>query len=86
MGPTSKEKKNNKRQKLKEAGITDSLLNFFFFSFFFLLLVLSQILEFLTVRIRRDKHEKWSTRRGLCVSTKNMGFFTENSGKYSKKS
>ena len=44
-----------------------------FFSFYFSNL-LSQIHEFLIVRIRRDQHEKCSTRRGLRVSTRNTRF------------
>ena len=41
------------------------------------LFIISQIPEFLTVGFRRDKHEKCSMRRGLCVSTKNTGFHRE---------
>ena len=78
MGPTSKEKekkikvKNLKKQNEMKESRTE-LREFFFFSFF-LLLVLSQIPEFLTVRIRRDKHEKCYTRRRLRLGTKNTGF------------
>ena len=42
-----------------------------------LLNLLSSILEFLTVRIRRVKHGKCSTRQGLRVSTKNTRFHRE---------
>ena len=49
----------------------------FFFKFFFSFIRFSQIYENLTVGIRRDKHEKCSTRRGLRVGTKNKGFHRE---------
>ena len=77
MGTTSKEKeKKNLKKQMKESQTEDFEKKIIFFSFFFLL-VLSQIPEFLTVRIHRDKHEKCSTRRGLRVSTKNTGFHRE---------
>ena len=41
------------------------------------LFILSQIYGNPTVGIRRDKHEKCSTRRGLRVSTRNTGFHQE---------
>ena len=76
MGPTSKKKKNKVtavggRTKIREERERVVFFSFYSFSF------LSQIPEFLTVGIRRDKHEKCSTRRGLRVSTKNMGFHLE---------
>ena len=73
-----------KKKKIKDKNLKKQMKDghkafeiFFFTFYFFLLLVLSQIPEFLTVRIRRDKHEKFSTRRGLRVSTKNTGFHRE---------
>ena len=42
--------------------------------FIYFLLLLSSIYGNRTVGIRRAKKEKCSTRRGLCVSTKNKGF------------
>ena len=78
MGPTSKGKKikdKNLKKQMKESRT--AFEKKIFFSFFFLLLVLSQILEFLTVKIRRDKHEKCCTRRGLRVSTRKTGFHRE---------
>ena len=48
-----------------------------FFKNYFLFSFLSQIYENLTVGIRRDKHEKCSTIRGLLVSTKNTRFHRE---------
>ena len=42
-----------------------------------LYLFISQIYGNLTVGIRRDKHEKCSTGRGLRVGTKNKGFHRE---------
>ena len=79
MGPTSKEKEKKIKDKNLKKQMKDGQKAFeFFFSFhFFLLLVLFQIPEFLTVRIRRDKHEKCSTRRGLRVSTRNTRFHRE---------
>ena len=77
VGPTSKEKeKKNKMMKFKTNGMMEDGqpeakdLFFCFYSIVFL----SQILEFLSVRIRRDKHGKCSTRRGLRVSTRNTRF------------
>ena len=50
---------------------------FSFFFFFFAFLLSSQIHENMRVGIRRDKHEKCSTRRGLRMGTKNKGFHIE---------
>ena len=47
------------------------------FKFFFLLFVFLRFYENLTVGFRRDKHEKCSTRQGLCVGTRNTGFHRE---------
>ena len=77
MGPTWEKKKKKKTQ-------TKSLLSFIqgdkqtaemkVLKFFFSISFISQILEFLTVRIRRVKHGKCSTRRGLRVSIRNTRF------------
>ena len=67
-----KEKKNIKAKSLDgdHKDEIEELKKFYFYSLSFL----SQIPEFLTVRIRRDKYEKCSTRLGLRVSTRNIRF------------
>ena len=52
-----------------------SLREFFLFFLFSSLLFLIHGVSI--VGIRRAKNESSSTRRGLCVSTKNTGFFRE---------
>ena len=66
----SKHSKSNWPKDLREAA---SRWRKFLFSF----IRFSQIYENLTVVIRRDKHEKCSTRRGLRVCTKNKRFHRE---------
>ena len=75
MGPTSKKNENDEKQKgirKDQNGIRREIernfLNFFSSS------LLSQIHENLSIRIRRDKHGKCSTRRELRMSTKITGF------------
>ena len=81
MGPTLKKQTNKENNKPKEADgeraweVSESFC--FFLIFFSSISFLSQIHEFLTVRIRRDKHEKCFTRRGLRVSTRNTRFHQE---------
>ena len=48
-----------------------------FFFFFLFSLLLSSIYGVSTIGIRRAKKEISSTRRGLCMSTKNTGFRRE---------
>ena len=75
MGPTSK-KKHEKEFEVgrgrTETACTQKMFLIFLFSN-----LLSQIYENLTAGIRRDKHEKCSTRRGLRVSTRNTRFHRE---------
>ena len=71
MGPT---KKKSITKLLSSDGWQKK--NSVFFSFYSLSLP-SQIHENLTVGIRRDKHEKCCTRRGLRVGSKNKGFHRE---------
>ena len=80
MGPITKKKKNTNKQKLKEkAGreIIRPAVEIKIFYFFYFQNFLSQIHEFLTVRIRRDKHGKCSKRRGLRMNTRNRRFHRE---------
>ena len=81
MGPTPKEKKKKKMQKQNDGNQNGSErergCRVIFFNFFFLLLGFSQIQGKSSVRIRRDKHGKCSTRRGLRVSTRNTRFHRE---------
>ena len=75
MGPTKKKKDKTKNE--KEGSRRNWQCGEFerdYFSFFFFSIRFSQIHKNLTVRIRHDKHEKCSTRRGLCVGTRNTGF------------
>ena len=67
---TDKQKEMNGMADERQRGKRE-VFNFFPLSF------LSQILEFLTVGFRQDKHEKCSTRRGLRVSTRNARFHRE---------
>ena len=69
------EKKEDKWQGAVGTGRTKQRDNFFLN--FYSLSFLSHIPEFLTVGIRRDKHEKCSTRRGLRVGNKNTRFHRE---------
>ena len=77
--PLEKKKtKQNMKGKKRETGMTEggeSERNDIFI--FFLLFASFQIYENLTVGFSRDKHEKYSTRRGLGVGTKNKGFHRE---------
>ena len=76
MGPTKK--KTKQTMKMKEADGIGSVENLReYFRFFFLSIRFSQIHKNLTVRIRRDKHEKCSMRRGLRVGTRNTRFHRE---------
>ena len=76
MGPTpkEKEKKKNKIKTLKVWAFGGDSRERLFLVLFFFINIISQILEFLSVRIRRDKHGKCSTRRELRVSTRNTRF------------
>ena len=76
--PLQKKDKTKKKRWKETDRIWVSSREFFFlfFSFFFSNL-LSQIHGNLTVGIRRDKHEKCSTQRGLRVGTRNTGFHQE---------
>ena len=75
MGPTPKKKKKTNislasDRKAERVGET-------FVLFFIFLLFHYQIYENLSARIRRDKNEKCSMRRGLRVSTRNTRFHRE---------
>ena len=72
--PLLKKKEYNKALEFRRTEV-NGVREVFNFNFSFLLS--SQIHENLTVEIRRDKHEKCSTRRGLRVGTKNKGFHQE---------
>ena len=75
-----------KKKKLKSqmAGRTNRMKGGDIRFYFFFYLLSSQIHENLTVGIRRDKHEKCSTRQGLRVGTKNKGFHREFRQKFGK--
>ena len=59
-----------------DRGQRERVTRFLFF-FYFSSSLLSQIYGNLTVGFHWAKNEKCSTRRGLCVGTKNTGFHRE---------
>ena len=78
--PLEKKKKQNqniKGEMGKDVRVTEKRKEFFSFCFYFILRFFSQIQGKPSVRIRRDKHGKCSTRRGLRVSTRNTRFHRE---------
>ena len=81
MGPTLKKIKQKPNKQKKEKGNNANGVRENEISeekkILFLLFKFSQIYENLTFGFRRDKHKKCSTRRGLRVRTKNMGFHRE---------
>ena len=80
MGPTFNKKRKKKNKIKKEMiisfgrGSEDGERNF---KFFFIFKLLSSIHGVPTVGFRQVKQGKFSTRRGLCVGTKNTGFHKE---------
>ena len=69
--PHQKKKTKGSGRGVKSVEKREKFLSFFYSN------LSSQIHENLTVEIRRDKHEKCSTRRGLRVGTRNTRFHLE---------
>ena len=75
--PLQKKKRISNRHKDGREKEFVQIREIFYFLIFYFSNLIYQIYENLTVGFRRDKHEKCSTRRGLRVGTKNMGFHRE---------